>query len=41
MYSQDLSAVVLDVGSLSVKVGYAGEDTPRHVLPSYVGSLDS
>ena len=41
MYSQDLSSVVLDLGSLSIRAGYAGQDTPCHVLPSWVGLVDS
>lgn len=41
MYSQDLSSVVLDVGSVSIRAGYAGQDTPCHVLPSWVGITDA
>lgn len=37
MYSQDLSAVVLEVGSLNVRAGYAGDDSPRFIIPSAVG----
>ena len=40
MYSQDLSSVVLDLGSLNLRAGYAGQDAPVHVLPSWVGSVD-
>lgn len=40
MYSQDLSVVVLDVGSLTTRAGWAGEDTPKFVCPSYVGKLN-
>ena len=35
----EVSALILDVGSSSVKAGYAGEDTPKAVFPSYVGVL--
>ncbi|XP_035697278.1 actin-42-like [Branchiostoma floridae] len=34
----DLPAVVLDCGTDSVKAGFAGEDTPRAVLPTVVGT---
>lgn len=30
----EVNAVVVDLGSFTVKVGYAGEDTPKHVFPS-------
>ena len=40
MYGGDeVSAVVLDLGTHSVKAGYAGQDTPQHVFPSAVGTL--
>ena len=39
MYGGDeVSAVVLDLGTHSVKAGYAGQDTPQHVFPSDVGT---
>jgi len=38
MYGGDeVSAVVIDLGTHSVKAGYAGQDTPQHVFPSAVG----
>ena len=33
----EVSALVLDVGSYNTKVGYAGDSTPKVVLPSHVG----
>ena len=33
-----MSAVVLDLGTHSVKAGYAGQDTPQHVFTSSVGA---
>ncbi|KAK6590242.1 BRG1 brm-associated factor 53A [Cryptosporidium xiaoi] len=33
----DVGAVVIDIGSYSTKIGYAGEDCPRQVWPSAVG----
>ncbi|KAL3699170.1 hypothetical protein R1sor_017192 [Riccia sorocarpa] len=42
MYGGDeVSAIVLDLGSHSCKAGYAGEDAPKAVLPSWVGSIDA
>mmetsp|Transcript_8166 Transcript_8166/g.20251 ORF Transcript_8166/g.20251 Transcript_8166/m.20251 type:complete len:447 (-) Transcript_8166:267-1607(-) len=40
MYGGDeVSAIVVDMGSSTVKAGYAGEDTPKAVFPSAVGWL--
>ncbi|KAJ3174027.1 Actin-like 6A [Geranomyces variabilis] len=33
----EVSALVFDIGSSTSKVGYAGEDTPKAVFPSWVG----
>jgi hypothetical protein len=35
----DISAIVLDAGSSSTRAGWAGEDTPRVVIPSSYGWL--
>ncbi|KAJ3215407.1 Actin-like 6A [Dinochytrium kinnereticum] len=35
----EVGAVVLDIGSSNTRVGHAGEDSPRAVIPSAVGSL--
>lgn len=35
----DIGALVFDVGSNSTRAGYAGEDTPRLDIPSFVGVL--
>lgn len=32
---EDVNGVVFDFGSRSARVGYAGEDTPRSVIPSF------
>ncbi|XP_022850063.1 actin-related protein 4-like [Olea europaea var. sylvestris] len=41
MYGGDeVSAVVVDLGSNTCKAGYAGEDAPKAVFPSVVGSID-
>eukprot|EP00850_Spirogloea_muscicola_P020891 SM000229S07527 [mRNA] locus=s229:121470:126462:- [translate_table: standard] len=38
MYGGDeVSAIVLDLGSHAIKAGYAGEDSPKAVFPSVVG----
>mmetsp|Transcript_36599 Transcript_36599/g.117515 ORF Transcript_36599/g.117515 Transcript_36599/m.117515 type:complete len:431 (-) Transcript_36599:296-1588(-) len=40
MYGGDeVSAVVMDIGSSTTKSGYAGEDCPKFVVPSHVGVL--
>ena len=35
----EVGAVVVDVGSSTTKAGYAGEDHPKCVIPSYVGMM--
>uniref|UniRef100_A0A6N2N2J3 Actin-related protein 4 n=1 Tax=Salix viminalis TaxID=40686 RepID=A0A6N2N2J3_SALVM len=41
MYGGDeVSAIVIDFGSHTCKAGYAGEDAPKAVFPSVVGSID-
>ncbi|KAJ3120850.1 1-phosphatidylinositol-3-phosphate 5-kinase [Physocladia obscura] len=37
--ADDVGAVVLDVGSATVKAGFAGDDSPRAVFPSAVGYI--
>ncbi|KAM9999302.1 hypothetical protein ACTFIZ_002846 [Dictyostelium cf. discoideum] len=38
MYSgDDVSAIVIDVGTFSTKGGYAGEDSPKAVFPTDIG----
>ena len=39
MFQQDLSSIVVDVGSLTTKAGFSGEDTPKYLLPSFVGTV--
>ncbi|KAG5514148.1 hypothetical protein RHGRI_035523 [Rhododendron griersonianum] len=41
MYGGDeVSAIVIDLGLHTCKAGYAGEDAPKAVFPSVVGSID-
>lgn len=41
MYGGDeVSAIVIDLGSHTCKAGYAGEDAPKAVFPSVVGAMD-
>ncbi|XVF47470.1 hypothetical protein PTKIN_Ptkin03bG0111200 [Pterospermum kingtungense] len=41
MYGGDeVSAIVIDLGSHTCKAGYAGEDAPKAVFPSVAGSID-
>ena len=39
MMPDEVSALVLDFGSHTTRAGYAGEDTPRVVCPSYYGYI--
>ncbi|KAG6403766.1 hypothetical protein SASPL_135998 [Salvia splendens] len=40
MRRDEVSAIVVDLGSHTCKAGYAGEDAPKAVFPSVVGSID-
>uniref|UniRef100_A0A5K3EMZ1 Calcium-transporting ATPase n=1 Tax=Mesocestoides corti TaxID=53468 RepID=A0A5K3EMZ1_MESCO len=37
--SDEVGAIVLDLGSHTLRGGFAGEDTPKLDIPSYVGSI--
>jgi len=37
----EISAIVLDPGYSTTRAGFAGEDTPKSVVPSYYGVTDS
>ncbi|KAI8071621.1 actin family [Gongronella butleri] len=37
----EVNALVLDVGTTNVRAGYAGEDTPKAMLPTSVGYIGS
>jgi len=40
MYGGDeVSAIVVDMGTTCTKAGFAGEDCPKFVIPSSVGVL--
>lgn len=34
MFTEDITAIVVDIGSLTARAGYSGEDTPRVVMSS-------
>ncbi|CAJ1948946.1 unnamed protein product [Sphenostylis stenocarpa] len=38
--TDEVSAIVIDLGSHTCKAGYAGEDAPKAVFPSVVGAID-
>lgn len=37
LLSEDEPAVVLDLGSHTIKAGFSGEDSPRSVVPTLMG----
>ena len=37
--TDEVGAIVLDIGHYSLRAGYAGEDTPKAEIPSYVACL--
>ncbi|KAI8619291.1 actin family [Chytriomyces sp. MP71] len=38
---EDVSAIVIDVGSATTKVGFAGDDSPKGVFPSTIGLVET
>jgi|NOAtaT_7_FD_contig_31_1188022_length_322_multi_1_in_0_out_0_1 hypothetical protein len=34
MFTEDITAIVVDAGGFNLKSGYSGEDTPRLLYPS-------
>lgn len=39
--TDEISALVLDCGSYTTRAGFAGEDTPKSVVPTYYASVSS
>lgn len=37
MKTDEVSALVLDIGTSSLRAGYAGDDTPKAIIPSSYG----
>ena len=37
--TDEVSALVVDIGTSSVRAGYAGDDTPRAIIPTHYGFL--
>ena len=37
--SDEVSALVLDIGTSSVRAGYAGDDSPKAIIPTQYGFL--
>ena len=40
-YLDEISALVIDPGFSTVRAGFAGEDTPKSVVPSFYGTIPS
>ena len=36
-YPDEVSALVIDIGTSSLRAGYAGDDTPKAIIPSSYG----
>ena len=41
LHADEIAALVLDPGYSSVRAGFAGEDVPKSVVPSYYGFFES
>lgn len=41
VWTDEINALVLDCGSYTTRAGFAGEDTPKSVVPTHYGSLPS
>ena len=39
--SDEVGALVIDIGSHTVRAGYAGEETPKFDFPSHAGILET
>ena len=39
MFTEDITAIVLDPGHLTTRAGYSGEDTPKYWQTSFVGVI--
>ena len=39
-YADEVSAIVLDPGYSTTRAGFAGEDVPKSVIPSFYGLRD-
>nr|WOG36274.1 uncharacterized protein [Candida metapsilosis] len=37
----EINAIVLDIGSYNIRIGYAGDDFPKIITPSYYGQLSN
>ena len=37
VYADEVSALVVDIGSSSLRAGYAGDDTPKAIIPTSYG----
>jgi actin-related protein len=35
---QDLTSLVVDIGTAKTKIGYGGDDAPKLITSSYLGS---
>ncbi len=38
-FTDEVAALVIDIGTSSVRAGYAGDDTPKAIIPSYYGYI--
>lgn len=38
---QDLTSLVLDIGSYQSRIGYGGDESPKIIAPSYVCSTST
>jgi actin-related protein len=36
---EDFSVIVIELGSQWIKAGYAGEETPRLLIPAHLGNI--
>lgn len=40
-FSDEVAALVLDIGTSSIRAGYAGDDCPKAIIPSSFGYINS
>lgn len=41
LYADEVSAIILDPGYASTRAGFAGEDTPKSVIPTFYGKYST
>ena len=41
MFTEDITAIIIDPGSTTIRSGYSGEDTPHFINSSFYGAIET